>query len=146
KGTRVVNETTKKENEKLDKSTTAAIAGARKIALNSTGLPPMTPVGRLTDLQWGWIVTGAIFGWIQTRVEQAIEEGLDQEQAVRMTGLSPSPCDVAVVRAILPMLADQAAIDWSLPLQAWSKDTMTNSLLAAWQLINKAELARDQGP
>jgi len=44
------------------------------------------------------------------------------------------------------MLADQAAIDWSLPLQAWSKDTMTNFLLAAWQLINKAELARDQGP
>jgi hypothetical protein len=137
---------TKKENERLDKATAAAIAAARKIANNSTGLPPMTPVGRLSDHQWGWLMTGGIFAWIQTRHEQAIEDGLDPEQAIHMTGLTPSPCDVAAVRSILPMLADQAAIDWSLPLQAWSKDTMTNFLLAAWQLINKAELARDQGP
>ena len=47
----------------------------------------MTPVGRLTDLQWGWLVTAAIFGWIQTRCQQAIEEGLDQEQAVRLDAL-----------------------------------------------------------
>ena len=67
----------------------------------------MTPVGRLSDPQWGWIVTAAIFGWIQTRCEQAIAEGLDQEAAVRITGLSPSPCDVAVVRSILPALAEQ---------------------------------------
>jgi hypothetical protein len=44
-------EITKKENEWLDKATAAAIAGARKIALNSTGLPMMTPIGRLSDLQ-----------------------------------------------------------------------------------------------
>jgi hypothetical protein len=135
-----------KEDEWQAKATDAAIAGARKIALNSSGLPPMTPVGRLTDSQWGWIVTAAIFGWIQTRCEQAIEEGLDQEQAVRQTGLSPSPCDVAIVRSILPTLADQAAIDWSQPLQAWSKDTMANFLLLAWRLIGAAEIARDQGP
>jgi hypothetical protein len=141
-----MDELTKKENEWQAKATDAAIAGARKIALNSSGLPPMTPVGRLTDSQWGWIVTAAIFGWIQTRVEQAIEEGLEQEQAVRQTGLTPSPCDVAVVRSILPTLADQAAIDWSQPLQAWSKDTMANFLLLAWQLIGAAEIARDQGP
>jgi hypothetical protein len=105
----------------------------------------MTPVGRLSDHQWGWIVTAAIFGWIQARVEQAIEENLDQEQAVRQTGLTPSPCDVAVVRSILPTLADQAAIDWSQPLEAWSKDTMTSFLLLARRLISTAEIARDQG-
>jgi hypothetical protein len=138
-------ELTKKENEWLDKATVAAIAGARKIALNSSGLPPMTPVGRLSDLQWGWLVTAAIFAWIQTRVEQAIEEGFDQEQAVRLTGLTPSPCDVAVVTSILPTLADQAAIDWSQPLSVWSKDTMTNFLLLASRLIGTAEIARDQG-
>jgi hypothetical protein len=135
-----------KEDEWQAKATDAAIAGARKIANNSTGLPPMTPVGRLNDHQWGWIVIAAIFAWIQTRCEQAIEEGLDQEQAVRLTGLTPSPCDVAVVRSILPALADQAAIDWSQPLQAWSKDTMVNFLLLAWRLIGAAEIARDQGP
>ena len=145
-GTVIVGEISKKEDAWQAKATEAAIAAARKIALNSTGLPPMTPVGRLSDHQWGWIVTAAIFGWIQTRVEQAIEEGLDQEQAVRATGLTPSPCDVAVVRSILPTLADQAAIEWSQPLEAWSKDTMVNFLLLAWRLINAAEIARDQGP
>jgi hypothetical protein len=138
-------ELSKKENAWQAKATDAAIAGARKIALNSSGLPPMTPVGKLSDLQWGWLVTAAIFGWIQTRVEQAIAENLDHEEAVRLTGLSPSPCDVAVVRSILPTLADQAAIDWSQPLETWSKDTMTNFLLLAWRLMTVAEIARGQG-
>ena len=65
---------------------------------------------------------------------------------MRLTGLSPSPCDIAVVRSILPALADQAAIDWSQPLSTWSKDTMVNFLMFAWQLIGQAELARDHGP
>ncbi len=130
----------------LDKATAAAVEGARKIALNSSGLPMMTPVGRLNDSQWGWIVTAVIFAWVRTRTEQAIAEGLDQEEAVRATGLSPSPCDVAVVTSILKELAETAGVDWVLPLQSWSKDTMANFLLLAWQLINKAEAARDHGP
>ena len=141
-----MSEITKKENEWQDKATAVAITAVRKIALNSSGLPPMTPVGRLTDLQWGWLVTAAIFGWIQTRCQQAIEEGLDQEQAVRLTGLTPSPCDVAVVRSILPALGENAGIDWSQPVAEWSKDVMVSFLLLAWQLITKAEIARDQGP
>jgi hypothetical protein len=67
------------------------------------------------------IVTAAIFGWIEVRVQQAIAEGLDQEEAVRTTELSPDPCDVAVVSSVLPALAGQAKIDWSLPLRGWSK-------------------------
>jgi hypothetical protein len=105
-----------------------------------------TPAGRLSDTQRGWIVTGAIFGWIRTRVEQAIAEGIDQEQAVRLTGLSPDPCDVAVVTSILPKLAEQAELDWSLPLSAWGKDTMASFLMLAWGLISKAETVRDHGP
>src|SRR5262249_4815073 len=124
----------------------AAIAASRKIALNSTGLPPMTPVSKLSDHQWGWLITGGIFAWVQTRVEQAIEEGLDQEQAVRQTGLTPSPCDVAAVRSILPALGENAGIDWSQPVAAWSKDVMVSFLLLAWRLIKTAEIARDQGP
>jgi hypothetical protein len=138
-------EITKKEDEWQRRATAAAIAAARKIAGGSGSLMN-TPVGRLSDLQLGWIITAGIFGWVQTRVEQAIAEGLDHEQAVRMTGLTPSPCDVAVIHSILPALADQAAIDWSLPLSVWSKEMMSDFLLSAWQLINKAEIARDHGP
>jgi hypothetical protein len=139
-----MDEITDKENEWQDQATAAAIAGARKIALGNTPLMN-TPVGRLTDSQWGWIVTAAIFGWIRTRCQQAIAEGVDQEEAVRSTGPSPSPRDAAVVASILPTLADTACVDWALPLQAWSKDAMTGFLLLAWQLIQKAETTSDQG-
>jgi hypothetical protein len=134
----------KLENEWLDKATAAAIAGARKIALSS---PLMNaPVGRLSDYEWGIICTAVIFGWVETRVQQAIAEGRDQEEMVRCTGLSPSPCDSAVVRSILPALADQAGIDWTLPLTAWSGDTLVGFLLLAWRLLGEAETARDHGP
>ena len=138
-------ELSKKENEWLDKATAAAIAGARKIAA-STGPLMNTPVGRLSDHEWGFIVTAAIFRWVETRTQQAIAEGCDSEQMVRSTGLSPSPCDSAAVRSILPALADQAGIDWTKPLQDWSGDLMTSFLLLAWRLISGAEAIRDHGP
>jgi hypothetical protein len=99
-----------------------------------------------TDDHWGWIVAAIIFGWIEVRVEQAIAEGRDSEQVARISGLSPDPCDVAVVKSILPELADTAVIDWSLPLASWKPDTMTGFLMLAWRLIQKAETARDHGP
>jgi len=135
-----------KEDAWQAKATAAAVAGARKIvAINGGSFPATTLLGKLSDQQWGWIVTAAIFGWIQTRCEQAIEEGLDQERAVRAIGLTPSPCAVAAITAILPTLADKATIDWSRPLQAWSKDEMTNFLLTAIHLFDAAETARDSG-
>jgi hypothetical protein len=130
-----------KENEWLDKATAAAVAGARKIAASRA----QVHVGRLSDHEWGVIISAAIFGWIEVRVQQAIAEGLDQEKAVRLTDFAPDPCDVAVVTSILPNLADNAGIDWALPLQAWSKDQMTNFLMLAWQLMRDAEYARDHG-
>jgi hypothetical protein len=139
----VFGELAQKEDAWLRRATDAAIAEARKIALET--VPVNTPIGRLTDPQWGWIVSAAIFGWCRTKVEQAIEQGLEAERSAIETGSSPSPCEAAVVHSILPVLADGAGIDWSLPLAAWPKETMANFLLMAWQLIIKAEAARGQG-
>lgn len=138
-------ELSQKEDEWQAKATAAAIAGARKIALSSGPLMN-TPVGRLKDHEWGWLVTAIIFGWVEVRVQQAIAEGRDSEESVRLTGLDPNPCDTAVVRSILPALADQAGIDWSQPLAEWSSDVMTSFLFLAWKLISAAESARDHGP
>ena len=132
----------KREDEWHQRATEAAIASARKIAASRA----QVHVARLSDHEWGMIVTAAIFGWIEVRVQQAIAEGRDSEETVRQTGLRPSPCDSAVVRAILPALADQAGIDWALPLAAWSGDVMTSFLLLAWRLIDDAAFARDHGP
>jgi hypothetical protein len=137
-------EITRRENEWQDKATAAAIAEARKIAVGSGPLAN-TPAGRLNDQQWGWLLTAAIFGWIQIRYQQAIAEGLDPEKAVRMVELSPSPRDVAVIRSILPTLADQVQIDWARSLADWSQDEMTSFLLVAWQLANNAEATLERG-
>jgi hypothetical protein len=123
-------------------ATAAAVAAARKIAIS---LSPNVPIGRLSDYEWGPIVTAVIFAWIEVRVRQAIADGRNHEAMVRQTGLMPSPCDAAVVGSILSELANRAEIDWSKPLQDWSADVMTSFLLLAWSLISDAELVRDHG-
>ena len=78
---------TEKEDEWQRKATDAAIAGARKIVtLNGASVPAMTAVGRLSDPQWGWIVTAAIFGWIKTRCEQAVAERYLLARTIRAEG------------------------------------------------------------
>ena len=67
----------------------AAVAEARKAIKDDGAIPPGTPVGRLTDRELGWIVSGALFGWISTRAQQATEEGWDQERTIRTLGLVP---------------------------------------------------------
>jgi hypothetical protein len=135
-----------KEDAWQAKATAAAVAGARRIvAVNGGSFPATALLSKLSDQQWGWIVTAALFGWIEARCQQAIAEGLDQEKAVRLTGLDPSPCDVAAITSILPTLADKAGIDWELSLRDWSKNDMTNFLLTATRLISAAASARDGG-
>jgi hypothetical protein len=92
-------ERAKHEDEMLRQATAAAIGGARKV----TSDPPLAnvPVGRISDVQWGWIITAVIFAWTRARSEQAIADGLSQEQMILTTGLSPDPCDVAVVGSVL---------------------------------------------
>jgi hypothetical protein len=140
----IMREIKNREDDWLRRASAAAIAEARKVALEDGSLR-ITPLERISGVQWGWLVEAAIFGWVTTRCQQAIEEGLSEEQAVRLTGVPPSPCDVAVIRSVLPALCDQAGIDWTQPLSAWSKDAMTNFLLLAWRLIDQAEAARDRG-
>jgi hypothetical protein len=112
-----------------------AVAGARSIAQSQTGLAN-TPVGKLSDSQWGWIINTALFSWIKTRYRQAIAEGLAGEAHV--TQIEPSPRNGAIVQSILSMLADQSPIDWSKPLASWSKDEMADFVGLALQLIDQA--------
>jgi hypothetical protein len=133
-----------REDDWQAKATAAAIAEARKAVEGDSALRNTT-AGKISDKQWGWIIAGALFGWITKRCEQAIAEGISHEEAVRMLELEPSPGEVAVARSILPDLV-QAKIDWSQPLAAWSKETMTDFVLVAWKLMNNAEAALDAGP
>jgi hypothetical protein len=125
------------------RATAAAIEGARKVVQVDGVIPPGTPIGRLSDTEWGWLVAATLFGWISTRAEQATGEGLDTEQTIRMTALDPEPWDAGAVIVVLPELAETPGIDWSKPVNEWSRETMAGFLLTAMRLIRKAMIARD---
>jgi hypothetical protein len=125
-------------------ATAAAIAAARGVVQMDGPIPPSTPIGRLSDTEWGWILAAMLFAWIGKRAQQAASEQLDTEQLIRMTALDPQPWDAGAVAAILPELADAcAALDWSKPLAGWSRENITEFLLKAMPLIRKAMIARD---
>jgi hypothetical protein len=125
-------------------ATAAAIAGARGVIRDGGPIPPGTPVGRLSDTEWGWIIAAILFAWISVRAQQATAEQLDTERVIRMTGIDPAPWDIGAAIAILPELAAASAdIDWGRPLTAWSREDITEFLLKAMRLIRKAMIARD---
>ena len=125
-------------------ATAAAIAGARGVVQIDGPIPPGTPIGRLSETEWGWVVAGVLFAWISKRAEQAAAEQFDTEQLIRLTALDPEPWDAGAVAAILPDLADACAgVDWSKPLAAWPMDDIIEFLLKAMPLIRKAMIARD---
>ena len=139
-------ELTEREDEWGRRATAAAIAAARRIVLGDQAVVNMnSPVGRLSDVEWGWIVSAAIFAWVATRAEQATAEGLDTEIVIRTATLDPNPWDAGAVATILPKLADVPGIDWSKPLADRSPQEMISFLTTALDLIRTAIIARDLG-
>ena len=126
-------------------ATAATIAGARGVVQMDGPIPPGTPIGRLSDTEWGWIIAAVLFAWIGKRAEQAAAEQLGTEQVIRLTALDPQPWNVGAVAAILPELADACAgvVDWSKPLAQWPREAIIEFLLKAMPLIRKAMIARD---
>jgi hypothetical protein len=124
-------------------ATAQAVADARSMAQSEAKLAN-TPVGKLSEQQWGWIINAGIFAWIKTRYQQAVAEGLACEEFV--TRMSPSPRDSAIVQSILKPLASQAKIDWSKKLAAWSKQEMTDFVGLSWALIKDTETVLEQLP
>jgi hypothetical protein len=134
------------EDASQRKATDAAIAAARKVVLgDDAAINKNAQIGRLSDIEWGWIVTAVLFAWIGARAEQAATEELDTEQTVRLTGLDPNPWDAGAIAAILPELAQCRGIDWSQPLNDWSRETMIGFLIDALRLVRRGMIARDRG-
>ncbi len=125
------------------RATAVAIAKARAV-VSGGAVPPMTPIGRLSDVEWGWIVASVLFGWISTRAEQATNNGIGSHKFIRDTALDPDPWDAGAIASILPELANPE-IDWSRSLSEFSREEMIAFLGDAFNLIGKAMLARDEG-
>ena len=115
-----------------------------RTAVRSGAVPPMTPIGRLSDTEWGWIAAAILFGWIDTRARQAVDNGVGVNKHIRNTGIDPDPWDMGAIESILPELA-KPEIDWTKPLAEFSREEMIAFLGDACSLISKAMLARDTG-
>ena len=124
-------------------ATRAAIEQIRA-AVNSGAVPPNTPIGRLSEIELGWLVAGALFGWINTRARQAVDNGVGVNKHIRDTGLEPDPWDIGAIASILPELA-KPDIDWTKSLAQFTREEMIAFLGDAYNLIGKAMLARDRG-
>jgi hypothetical protein len=122
---------------------TVAIERARA-AISGGAVPPNTPVGRLSDVELGWIAAGIIFGWVSTRATQAAANGFGAEELIHSTGLDPDPWVTGAIAAALPELAE-AKVDWNASLADLSRDEMVAFLGDAFTLINKSIKARDLG-
>jgi hypothetical protein len=131
------------EDAWLRQATTEAIKAARHV-VSGGAVPPMTPVGRLSDTEWGWIVSSILFGWIRERATQATANGLNVEKQLQQTGLDPRPWDAGAIATALPELAE-AKVDWNAPLGELSRDELIAFLGVAYTLIDKAMQARDLG-
>src|SRR6516162_8941482 len=103
------------ENAWLRQATAVAIAAARAMVSSGSAMPPMTPVGRLSNTEWGWIVAAILCAWIRERATQATANGV--EQLLRQTGLDPDPWDAGAIATVLPELSD-AKVDWNASLGA----------------------------
>jgi hypothetical protein len=124
-------------------ATRVAIEKARA-AISRGAVPPNTPIGRLSETEWGRIVAAVLFGWIDVRARQAVDNGVGIDKHIRDTGLQPDPWDIGAIEAVLPELA-KPEIDWSKPLAEFSREEIIEFLGDAYNLIGKAMLARDTG-
>jgi hypothetical protein len=112
---------------------------------HDAAIPGGVPIGKLTDTEWGWLLAVMLFGWISVRSEQAVAEGRDTEEALRVTGLAVEPWDAATIGSILEQLAEDPRFDWSKTLNDWSRVEMIEFLHAAFRLIQEAIIARNNG-
>lgn len=135
--------TNEQRDEWLRQATAEAIAQAKRM-VGDGGIPPNTPVYRLNEAEWGWIVSSAIFGWINVKAKEATQHGLDVDHEILQAPGNPAPWEAGCVEACLPRVAD-FDLPWGEPIGQWSRDQMVRLLWAAHGLIDDAMSRRDRG-
>ncbi len=132
------------EDEWQSRATAAAIEAAKSV-LTDGAVNPRAIVGSLSTTEWGWVVSAAIFGWINTKAKQAVAEGTPYDITIRNTCGDPSAWDAGAVGAVLPALGDIPGLDWGKPIGAWTKPQIIAFAWHAHKLVDAALAARVEG-
>jgi hypothetical protein len=136
------------EDRWQEHSTSEAIKAIRRIATANTAMPAGTPVGKLSDIEWGWLFAAGLYEWLAVRAQQATVEGISVEDAVRegarrIGTTEPDAWQAGMIKTILPKLAEEP-FDWDATITSWSEHTMICFLCAAYRLMRDAEVCRDR--
>jgi hypothetical protein len=131
------------EDDWQQRATAAAIGAARKVVAGDA-VNSRTPVGSLSEFDWGWIISAGLFGWIACKAEQATHEGTGAEITIRSIRGDPDAWEAGSVQAILPALSE-VEVDWSKPLGEWPREAIVKFAWAAHKLVDAALAARDEG-
>jgi len=133
----------KTEDDWQREATLRAVAAARAV-VSGNYINQRASIGSLSDVEWGWIVAGAIFEWIKTRAEQATSQGGGDLLFHTMSGRDPEPWEAGAVAATLPALGN-LDLDWERPVSEWSKDQIVTFAWQSHKLVTAALADRDAG-
>lgn len=125
---------------------TAEAVIACKQVIGANGINARSMISSLSDLEWGWIAAAAIFAWIKTKAQHAVEEGTGYDIPIRsMTYKAMAPWEAGAIETILPALGGLEGVDWSKPVGEWSKDQIVSFAYQINRLASSALAARDEG-
>lgn len=125
------------------RSLQSAIDAARQV-VSGEGINGRAMISSLSELEWGWISAAAVFAWIKTKSQQAVEEGGNYDVPIRTMKADLPPWDAGAVETILPKLGE-VSLPWELPLGEWPKETITSFAWQIHQLVGAALALRDEG-
>jgi hypothetical protein len=127
------------------KATQSAIDAAKAV-ISGEGINARAMISSLSDIEWGWIAAAMIFGWINTKAQQAVAEGCGYDIPIRtMTHRVPAPWEAGAIETILPALGSVTGVDFDKPLSQWSKDEIVSFSWQIHRLTDSALAARDEG-
>lgn len=126
-------------------ATLSAISACKDV-IGANGINQRSMISSLSDLEWGWIAAAAIFAWIKTKAQHAVEEGTGYDIPIRsMTYRGMAPWEAGAIETILPALGGLEGVDWTKPVGDWSKDQIVSFAYQINRLATSAFAARDEG-
>lgn len=136
-----------KQDDQATQNALAAASAAGLSLVKGGGVNPRVMIGSLSEQEWNYLSLAIVCGWIKSKAEYAISEGLDADDQLLSIGREPEPAEVGAIQATLAALADIPGVDWGKPVTDWDKAMMANFAWHCSRLVNTAlDVKRDTAP
>lgn len=136
-----------KQDDQATQNALAAASAAGRSLVQGGGINSRAMIGSLSEQEWGYLSLAIVCGWIKSKSEYAIGEGLDADDQLLSIGREPEPAEIGAIEATLAAMADIPGVDWSKPVTDWDKAMMCGFAWHCSRLVNTAlDVKRDTTP